>query len=148
VDFSVTRYLLVGVATELLFNVLPDIWPYPGGITMLNVTVRMVGVAPLTTRLSCYGVVAAGYSAMFANGIGNPRGPVLEGRVGVTFTVMGPARRIWRSWLPNRLPEGTPRSQRPAIRPVCGEVLADRIWLAIRLLTLPAAGLAGVGHMR
>ena len=89
VDFSVTRYLLVGVATELLLNVLPDIWPYPGGTTMLNVTVRMVGVAPLTTRLSCYGVVAGGYSAMFANGIGNPRGPVLEGAVGVTFTVWG-----------------------------------------------------------
>jgi len=88
VDFSVTRYLLVGVATELLLNVIPDIYAYQGA-TMLNVTVRMVGVVPLTTRLGGYGVVAGGYSALFADGIGNPRGPILEGVVGAIFTVRG-----------------------------------------------------------
>ena len=88
VDMSVTRYLLVGVAAEFLWNVIPDIYPYQGA-RMLNVTARVVGVAPFTARLGGYGVVAGGFSAMFAHGIGNPRGPVLNWAVGVTCTVWG-----------------------------------------------------------
>lgn len=87
-DFSVTRYLLVGVGAELLLNVIPDIYAYQSA-TMLNLVVRAVGVAPLTTRLGGYGVITGGYSALFADGIGNPRGPVMGGAIGVTLTIWG-----------------------------------------------------------
>jgi len=88
VDFSLTRYLLVGLGAELLLNVIPNIYAYHGA-KMLNGTIRVVGMLPLIGRLGTYAVVAGGYSALFADGIGNPRGPVLEGLAGLTLTVWG-----------------------------------------------------------